>query len=218
MTAASIRVVLVDDHPLVRTGVRGMLAGEPDIVVVDEAADGTAALLAVRRHAPDVVLMDLSMPNGDGVQATARIRTEQPRTQVVVLTTYDDDADLNGAMQAGAIGYLLKDCTRAFLLQAIRAAARAESVLTPAIGARLLTRLRTPPPALSPRELAVLAAAAEGRSNKQIAAELGIAETTVKTHLLHVFDKLGVQDRTAAVVRAIDLRLLPVRTPGRPTP
>jgi DNA-binding NarL/FixJ family response regulator len=208
-----IRVLLVDDHAIVRAGVRGMLAGEADITVVGEAADGAAAITAVASLQPGVVLMDLSMPGGDGTTATAQIRDRFPATSVVVLTTYDDDADLLGALQAGALGYLLKDCTRALLLQAVRAAARGEAVLTPSIAARLVHRARVPTApreeALSLREVEVLATAARGHSNKEIARLLGIGEATVKTHLLHAFGKLGVQDRTAAVVRALERGLLP---------
>jgi DNA-binding NarL/FixJ family response regulator len=207
-----ISVLLADDHPVVRAGVRGMLTGEPDIQVVGEADDGESACELATSLRPQVVLMDLSMPRLDGAAATARIRATLPGTQVVVLSTYDDEADLQRAITAGAIGYLLKDASRAFLLQAVRAAARGESVLTPAIAARLLAAARRPPEPdheLSPREREVLAVAARGLSNKEIALELAIGEATVKTHLLHAFAKLQVQDRTAAVLRAMELGLLP---------
>lgn len=206
-----IRVLIVDDHPVVRTGIRGVLAGEADVEVVGEADGGERALALVHELRPDVVVMDLSMPAGDGVTATAAIRRERPDTRVVVFTNYDDDLDLERALAAGAVGYLLKDCDRATLLRALRAAARGEAVLAPGVTERLVAARRQPPPggALSPREVDVLAAAARGHSNKQIAADLGIGEATVKTHLLHAFGKLQVQDRTAAVLRAMQLGLVP---------
>ena len=207
-----IRVLLVDDHPVVRAGVRGMLAGEPDVTVAGEAEDGESACRLVAELRPDVVLMDLVLPGLDGAAATARIRAENPATQVVVLTTYDDDADLQRAVAAGAIGYLLKDSPRALLLQSIRCAARGESVLTPAIAARLLTGARRRDARrveLTPREVEVLRGAAAGLANKEIARRLAIGEASVKTHLLHAFGKLEVRDRTAAVLRAMELGLLP---------
>jgi len=206
-----IRVLLVDDHPIVRAGVRGMLAGQPDLEVVGEAGDGDEALELAARLVPDVVLMDLAMPRLDGASATARLRERLAAARVVVLTTYEDDEDLQKALAAGAVGYLLKDCTRELLLQAVRHASRGESVLTPSIAARLVERQRLGPPhpLLSEREIEVLAAVARGLANKAIAPALGIGEATVKTHLLHAFAKLRVQDRTSAVIRAIELGLLP---------
>ena len=209
-----IRVLLADDHPVVRAGVRGMLAGEADIAVVGEAEDGLEACRLVSEQRPEVVLMDLSMPRLDGAAATARIRSAHPSTQVVVLTTYDDDADLRRAIDAGAVGYLLKDTSRALLLQAVRCAARGESVLTPVIAARVLAGARrrgAPAVELSPREVEALRGAAAGLSNKEIAGRLAVSEATIKTHLLHAFGKLQVQDRTAAVLRAMELGLLPRR-------
>jgi DNA-binding NarL/FixJ family response regulator len=204
-----IRVLLVDDHPVVRTGIRGMLDGEPDIQVVGEAASGTEALTATRALVPDLVLMDLRMPDGDGVSATGRILAMAPHTRVVVLTTYESDVDILHAVEAGAAGYLLKDCSRADLLGAIRLAARGETVLAPSVATRLVRRIREPAGgALSPREVEVLRLVARGLSNGEIGRALHISEATVKTHLLRTFGKLGVSDRTAAVTTALASGLL----------
>ncbi|MFF5234987.1 response regulator [Dactylosporangium sp. NPDC000521] len=204
-----IRVLLVDDHPVVRSGVRGMLDGEPDIAVVGEAGSAAEALAAVLAAGPDVVLMDLRMPGGDGADATARVLAEAPGTRVLVLTTYDTDTDILRAVEAGAIGYLLKDASRADLLGAIRSASRGETVLAPAVATRLLHQVRQPAPTpLSARELDVLRLVARGQSNVDIARSLFISEATVKTHLLRTFAKLGVSDRTAAVTTAIAAGLL----------
>jgi DNA-binding NarL/FixJ family response regulator len=200
-----IRVLVVDDHPVVRTGVRGMLASQAEFDVVGEAADGAEALLRVAELRPDVVLMDLRMPGMDGVEATKLIRAQHPGAQVLVLTTYDTDEDILRAVEAGAVGYLLKDSPRDELFRGVQAAARGESLLAPAVVSRLMGRMRTPPGlALSPRELEVLALVADGRPNKEIARSLFISETTVKTHLVHIFTKLGVDDRTAAVTVALE--------------
>jgi len=199
-----ITVLLVDDHPVVRTGVRGMLDGEPDIAVVGEAASGAEALTAVRALAPAVVLMDLRMPDGDGVSATERILATAPETRVVVLTTYETDTDILRAVEAGAAGYLLKDASRVELLHAVRAAARGETVLAPSVANRLLRHVRRPAAeSLSAREVDVLRLVARGLSNVEIGRELHIGEATVKTHLLRAFAKLGVSDRTAAVTTAM---------------
>ncbi|GAA1440854.1 response regulator transcription factor [Nocardiopsis tropica] len=210
-----IRVLLVDDHPVVREGIRGMLGAEPDISVVGEAASGPEALALVAALSPDVVLMDLRMPGGDGVSATERITADHPGAHVLVLTTYDTDGDILRAVEAGATGYLLKDTPRADLADAVRAAARGETVLTGRVAGKLLSgmRQRDAPPAavLSPRETEVLRLAAEGRTNAAIGRALHISQTTVKTHLMRVYDKLGVGDRTAAVSRAIRRGLLPDR-------
>jgi DNA-binding NarL/FixJ family response regulator len=204
-----IRVLLVDDHPVVRTGIRGMLDGEPDIQVVGEAASGTEAVTATRALVPDLVLMDLRMPDGDGVGATGRILALAPHTRVVVLTTYESDADILRAVEAGAAGYLLKDCSRADLLTAIRLAARGETVLAPSVATRLVRRMREPAGGgLSPREVEVLRLVARGLSNGEIGRALHISEATVKTHLLRTFGKLGVSDRTAAVTTALAAGLL----------
>jgi DNA-binding NarL/FixJ family response regulator len=204
-----ISILLVDDHPVVRAGIRGMLGGEPDLTVVGEAGSGTEALTAVRALAPQVVLMDLRLPGLDGATATSRILAAAPQTRVVVLTTYDTDRDILRAVEAGAAGYLLKDASRGDLLAAVRAAARGETVLAPAIAGRLVSRLRQPSgTALSPREVEVLRLVARGLSNGEIGQALFIGEATVKTHLLRAFAKLGVSDRTAAVTNAMAAGLL----------
>jgi DNA-binding NarL/FixJ family response regulator len=208
-----IRVLVVDDHPVVRSGLTGMLSVTEDIEVVGEAGDGSEALALVESARPDVVLMDLRMPRTDGVTATGAIVSGYPSTRVLVLTTYDTDTDILHAVEAGAAGYLLKDTPHADLLDGIRAAARGETVLAPPVAARLMSRLRTPstPPAAqpSPRELEVLAAVARGLSNAEIGRELYIGEATVKTHLQRLFTKLDVDDRTRAVTVAIERGLLP---------
>ena len=207
--SSSIRIVISDDHPVVRAGLRGMLDIEGDLEVVGEASNGREALSLVGRLDPDVVLMDLQMPELDGVTATQLIRDRHPETNVLVLTTYDTDADITRAINAGAVGYLLKDAPRQDLFHAIRAAARGESVLTPAIAARLMNRMRGPAhESLSEREIDVLTEVADGMTNKEIANQLHISEATVKTHLVHIFDKLGVDDRTAAVTAALEKGIL----------
>jgi DNA-binding NarL/FixJ family response regulator len=209
----SVRVLVVDDHPVVRSGLIGMLAVTDDIEVVGEAGDGEEALALVESTRPDVVLMDLRMPRRDGVSATGAIVSGYPSTKVLVLTTYDTDTDILHAVEAGATGYLLKDTPHAELLDGIRAASRGETVLAPPVAARLMSRLRTPaaPAAVqpSPRELEVLAAVARGLSNAEIGRELFIGEATVKTHLQRLFTKLDVDDRTHAVTVAIERGLLP---------
>ena len=200
-----IRVMLVDDHPVVRAGLRGMLSAEPDIEVTGEAGSGPEAVALARAREFDVILMDLRMPDGDGVAAIGELRD----ACVVVLTTYDTDADILRAVEAGAAGYLLKDASAAELADAVRAAARGETVLAPSVAGRLVTRLRQPPPQpLSGREIEILALAARGKTNPEIGRELYISEATVKTHLLRVFGKLEVADRTAAVTTALGHGLL----------
>jgi len=204
-----IRLLIADDHPVVRAGLLGMLGSEGDFEVVGEARDGQEAVAKAALLEPDVVLMDLRMPNLDGVSATTRIRARQPHTQVLVLTTYDTDDDILRAVDAGAVGCLLKDAPREELFRAVRAAARGESVLAPPVLARLLSRMRAPAAeALSAREVEVLTLVARGAANKAVARELYISETTVKTHLSHIFTKLGVDDRTAAVTVALDRGIL----------
>ena len=203
--SGAIRILLADDHPVVRDGLRGMLASEDGFQVVGEAASGAEAVAVCERERPDVVLMDLQMPEMDGATATAEITARFPDTRVLVLTTYDTDADILRAVEAGATGYLLKDTPRERLFPAIRAAARGETVLTPTVATRLVNRMRRPAEeALTSREVEVLALVARGSSNADIAAALFISEATVKTHLLHSFAKLGVDDRTAAVVAALE--------------
>ena len=182
-----------------------MLDTQSDIEVVGEATTGDEALSIVRSLRPDLVLMDLQMPELDGASATRRIRAEHEDVQVLVLTTYDTDADISRAVEAGATGYLLKDARREELFQAVRVAARGESVLSPGVASRVLGKMRAPAEeALSSREIEVLGAVARGLSNRDIARELHVSEATVKTHLLHVFAKLGVDDRTAAVTVALE--------------
>ncbi|HSK26332.1 MAG TPA: response regulator transcription factor [Jiangellales bacterium] len=206
---APVRILLADDHPVVRAGLAGMLGAEPDLEVVGEAGDGQEALAMSRALRPDLVLMDLRMPRLDGAGATARIVAELPRTRVLVLTTYDTDGDILRAVEAGATGYLLKDTPREQLAAAVRAAARGETVLAPPVAGRLMTSVRGSGERLTARETEVLALVAHGLSNPAIAAELHIAEATVKTHLLNVFAKLGVDDRTRAVTIAYERGLLP---------
>lgn len=204
-----MRVVVVDDHPVVRAGLVGLLAGEDEIEVVGEAADGAQALDVVADVSPDVVLMDLRMPVMDGATATGRLLAAHPGVRVVVLTTYESDADILRAVEAGATGYLLKDTPREDLVEGVRAAARGETVLAPSVARRLVAQVRGGEQRLTARELEVLAAVARGGSNAQIGAELFISEATVKTHLLRVFAKLGVDDRTRAVTVALERGLLP---------
>ena len=204
-----IRVLLVDDHPVVRTGLRGMLATEPAIEVVGEAGSGAEAVALAAAVTPDVVLMDLRMPGVDGVTATGRIlaaaEAGHRAVKVVVLTTYETDADILRAVEAGAVGYLLKDTSPAQLAAAVLAAARGETVLAPSVAAKLVSTVRRPgpAPALSAREVEVLRLVGRGLTNADIGRELFISEATVKTHLLRMFQKLGVSDRTAAVTSAM---------------
>ncbi|ACZ87582.1 response regulator receiver protein [Streptosporangium roseum DSM 43021] len=204
-----IRLMIVDDHPVVRDGLRGIFHGVPDIEVVAEAADGHQALAQTRATRPDVVLMDLRMPGLDGVGAIERLRSEHPEVHVIVLTTYDTDADVSRALAAGVAGYLLKDAPREELQAAVRTAAAGGRILAQRITSQLLDgfgRKRRASP--SPRELEVLRLIARGAANKEVARALLISETTVKTHLKHVFAKLGVDNRAAAVVVAMEQRLI----------
>jgi DNA-binding NarL/FixJ family response regulator len=211
---APLRIVVVDDHPVVRDGLRGMLDGQPDLAVVGEAGDGLEAVTVVGRQRPDVVLMDLRMPRMDGVAATSKIHAAHPGTRVLVLTTYDEDHDIVRAIEAGARGVLLKDAPRDELFRAIRAAARGEMVLAPAVTARMFDRLRAPQEQTpTERELEVLTLVARGLTNRAIGRQLALSEATVKTHLVHVFAKLGVADRTAAVTAALDRGLIQLRRP-----
>ncbi|MQY04871.1 response regulator [Actinomadura macrotermitis] len=201
-----LRVLVADDHPAMRAGVVALLSADPAITVVGEAADGREAVELAERTEPDVALLDLRMPVLDGVAATARIAA---RTRVLILTTYDTDADIERAVEAGAVGYLLKDATREELVAALHAAARGETVLAPQVARRLVNRMRRPAPAaLTAREAEVLRAVADGLSNADIGRRLVIAEATVKTHLLRIFAKLDVGDRTRAVVVALEQGLL----------
>ena len=200
----SVRILISDDHPVVRAGLRGMLSGEPDFEVVGEAQNGKEAVTLTGELRPDVVLMDLRMPEMDGVTAIGGITEKHPEVQILVLTTYESDADIIRAVEVGATGFLLKDAPREELFAAIRAAAAGKSPLSPAVAARLMRRIRVPEAeALGVREIDVLELVARGTSNKEIARQLWISETTVKSHMLHIFDKLGVADRTAAVTAAL---------------
>lgn len=210
-----LRVVVVDDHTVMRAGVVALLASEPGIEIVGEAGDGREAVELVKRLSPDIALVDLRMPVLDGVAATTEIVAGTTGTRVLILTTYDTDAEIERAVEAGAIGYLLKDTTREQLADAIRGAARGETILAPRVAERLVARMREPvQAALTAREVDVLQAVADGLSNAEIGSRLVIAEATVKTHLLRVFAKLDVNDRTHAVVVALDRGLLQ-RPPGR---
>jgi DNA-binding NarL/FixJ family response regulator len=206
-----IRILIVDDHPVVREGLAGMLAGQADFEVVGMAADGQEALEKVAALQPDVVLTDLRMPVMDGVTFIRTLKerkTDRP-VHTLVLTTYDSDADILPAIEAGATGYLLKDTPREELFRGIRAAARGESVLAPAVAARLMGRMRsTGEESLSIREIEVLELVSRGHSNREIGKTLHISTATVKTHLIHIFGKLGVDDRTAAVTVALERGIL----------
>ncbi|HZM83158.1 MAG TPA: response regulator transcription factor [Candidatus Limnocylindrales bacterium] len=203
MSDQIIRLLIVDDHPIVRDGLRGAFAGSPEFEVVGEAGDGAQAISRAVALRPDVVLMDLRMPRMDGVEAIRRLQREAPAVRVLVLTTFDTDSDVLPAIEAGATGYLLKDAPVDELLRAVRAAARGESVLAPAVAGRLMGRVRQPAQGtLSQRELQVLKLIADGATNREAAAKLFISEASIKTHLLHIYDKLGVRDRAAAVGEA----------------
>ncbi|GAA1252125.1 MULTISPECIES: response regulator transcription factor [Streptomyces] len=213
MTSDSlISLLIVDDHPVVRDGLRGMFESAGDFTVLGEASNGVEAVELTARLDPDVVLMDLRMPGGNGVDAIKELTRRGARSRVLVLTTYDTDSDTLPAIEAGATGYLLKDAPREELFTAVRAAADGRTVLSPAVASRLVTAVRTPAaPAgepLSAREREVLALVAKGTSNKEIARVLFISEATVKTHLTHVYGKLGVKDRAAAVAVAYDRKIL----------
>jgi DNA-binding NarL/FixJ family response regulator len=204
-----IRVLIADDHPVVRAGLQGMLLGQPDIQVVGEATTGAEAIALSQKLRPNVVLMDLRMPEMDGVSATVHIREQQPETHVLVLTTYDGDADILRAVEAGATGYLLKDAPRDDLFKAVRAAAAGDSFLATAVANRVMERVRVPPECpLSEREVEVLTLVARGASNKEIGKQLWISDATVKTHLTHIYGKLGVNDRTAAATVALQRGIL----------
>ena len=200
----SVRILVTDDHPVVRAGLSGMLSGEPDFEVVGEAQNGKEAVAFVGELKPDVVLMDLRMPEMDGVTAIGHIKSDYPDVHILVLTTYESDADILRAIETGATGYLLKDTPREELFGAIRTVAQGQSPLAPGVAARLMQRVRDPEEeGLSTREIEVLELVAHGTSNKEIAKQLWVSETTVKSHMLHIFDKLGVTDRTAAVTEAL---------------
>lgn len=214
-----VTLLLVDDQSLFREGMRTLLSAEPGFDVVGEAADGAEAVQQARQLRPQVILMDLRMPRVGGVEATRRLRTDVPASRVIVLTTFDDDDDVFEALRAGAVGYLLKDAPRDKLVEAIWTAARGESFLQPSIAAKVVAefsrmapaaRAQSYPPLIEPlsdRELEVLQHLAQGKSNKEIAAALGIAEGTAKNHMTNILGKLGVLDRTQAALRARELGL-----------
>lgn len=209
-TDRPLRVMVVDDHPIVREGIVGVLESVAELVVVAQAGDGVEAIELAKATTPDLVLMDLRMPRMGGVEATRRLRRAHPETVIVVLTTYESDEDILTAIEAGATGYLLKAAPRAELLAGILAAAGGQVALSPAAARVLVTRQAQPAAVrLSPRELEVLALVAGGASNAEIGQRLFIGEATVKTHLQRVFDKLGVSDRTRAVTLAMERGLLP---------
>ncbi|MFI6904578.1 response regulator [Nonomuraea sp. NPDC050394] len=208
-----IRLLIADDHPVVRDGLSSMFASAPGFEVLGAAADGAAAVRLAQELRPDVILMDLRMPGMDGLSAIVELTRLGVTAHVLVLTTYDSDTDVLPAIEAGATGYLLKDSPREELLRGARAAARGESVLSPTVAARLMNRMRAPAPqVLSPRELEVLELVAAGNTNREAAARLFITEATVKSHLLNIYTKLGVNDRAAAVTEAFHRGLLVPRT------
>ncbi|MFD9814952.1 MULTISPECIES: response regulator transcription factor [Streptomyces] len=207
----TITLLLVDDHPVVRDGLRGMFSASPGFTVLGEASGGIEAVALAERLDPDVILMDLRMPRGSGVEAIAELTRRGARAKVLVLTTYDTDSDTLPAIEAGATGYLLKDAPRDELFTAVRAAAAGRTVLSPAVASRLVTAVRSPAAAdatLSAREREVLTLVAKGTSNREIARVLFISEATVKTHLTHIYAKLDAKDRAAAVANAYDRGIL----------
>ncbi|MGS2648559.1 response regulator [Streptosporangium sp. LJ11] len=204
-----IRIIVVDDHPVVRDGLREIFSTDEAFEVVGEAADGPEALVLTRQTNPDLVLMDLRMPKMSGTELIRRLREQTPDIKVLVLTTFDNDADVLPAIEQGATGYLLKDTPRVELLRAAQAAARGETVLSPTVAGLLMQKVRAPEQqTLSRRELEVLGLIARGATNREAAAKLFITEATVKTHLLHIFAKLGVKDRASAVAAAYETGLL----------
>jgi len=207
--ADQIRVLIADDHAVVRDGLKLILETEDDFSVVGEAADGIEALQIAGEVRPQVVLMDLRMPRMDGVTAIRRLA---PQQRILVLTTFDADSDVLPAIEAGATGYLLKDAPRSELYRAVRAAARGEAVLSPPVATRVLRAARSDEPSLSAREIEILELVARGTTNREAAERLFISEATVKTHLIHIYTKLGVPDRASAVAAAYDRGLLQPRS------
>jgi len=200
-----IKILMADDHPVVRAGIRGMLETQPEFQVVAEAKNGREAFEQIGKLKPDVVLMDLRMPEMDGVEAIGKIKEKYPNVNILVLTTYDTDADIVRAVEAGATGYLLKDAPREELFRAVRATAKGETVLAPVVAARLMGKVRDHgEQALSVREIDVLLLVARGASNQDVAEKLHVSTATVKSHLIQIYQKLGVSDRTAAVTTAIE--------------
>ena len=205
----TIRILIADDHPVVRSGLRALLTSQPDFEVVADAENGEVASTLSASHTPDVILMDLQMPVLDGLAAIRRIHTRQPKVRILVLTTYDTDADIVPAIEAGATGYLLKDAPPEALFRAVRSAAQGEVIFAPSVAEKITRRLtNTPQSSLSMREIEVLELASRGNSNKTIADKLYITEATVKSHFVHIFAKLGVADRTAAVTAALKMKII----------
>jgi DNA-binding NarL/FixJ family response regulator len=212
MTSAAprrLRVVLVDDHPVVRAGLRALLEGQPDLAVVGEADSAAEAERVVEAARPDVVLMDLALGDGPGgARATAALRARAQPPQVLVLTTYQTEADVLAALESGARGFLLKDAPPEELFRAVRHVADGQMVLAPSVAARLAARASAPAPVLSPREVEILGLLVEGLSNRDMARRLFLSEATVKSHLSHVYAKLGVDSRTAAIAHALEHRIV----------
>jgi len=199
-----ITVLLVDDHLVVRSGLRALLSTQPDVEVIAEASSGEDGVAAVLEHGPDVVLMDLSMgPGIDGIEAIRRIRAARPAQAVLVFTTYDSDADIVRAVDAGAMGYLLKDAAPDEIFAAVRGASRGQSHMSAPVASRLFQQMRNPDEALTPREAELLTLLTEGLSNKELGRKLFISEATVKSHLAHIYAKLGVDSRAAAIAKAL---------------
>lgn len=205
----SVGVLLVDDHPVVRTGLRAVFGSRPGIEILGEVATGEEAVLLTGHLHPDVVLCDLRLGDGmDGVTTTSALRALDPAPAVIILTTFDRDSDILRAIEAGAAGYLLKDVSPDTIVAAIQAAARGEMVLAPELATRMMRGIRNPPPRLTDRELEVLSHLATGSSNKEIAKALFVSAATVKSHLVHIFTKLGVDSRARAIHVAREAGLL----------
>lgn len=201
---SAITVLLVDDHLVVRSGLRALLGTQPDLQVIGEAASGEEAVERVQEHSPAVVVMDLAMGSGmDGIEAIRKIRQRNRGQAILVFTTYDSDADIVRAVDAGAMGYLLKDAAPEEIFAAIRGAVQGKSVMSPPVASRLFQQLRNPEEILTPREAELLSLLTEGLSNRELGRRLFISEATVKTHLAHIYAKLGVDTRAAAIATAI---------------
>lgn len=207
-----IRILIADDHPVVRAGIIGMISGHNEFQLVGEAANGEEAVLLAAQLQPDIILMDLRMPSKGGIEAMQQVLRAQPGIRILILTSYDTDQDIHAALNAGAAGYLLKDAPREELYQAIHLTLQGKTVLGMTVSTRLLEQIRVPGEALSERETAVLALAAQGHTNKAIGKKLHISEATVKTHLKHIFGKLGVSDRTAAVTTGLKRGIIQLET------
>jgi DNA-binding NarL/FixJ family response regulator len=206
-----IKIIIADDHPVVRSGLRALLSSQSEFEIAGEANNGEEAVRLAISLVPDLILMDLQMPIVDGLEAIKRIRDRLPKANILVLTTYESDADILLALEAGAMGYLLKDTPPEQLFQAVRNAASGEMALAPRVAEKVMQRLTNPAKnALSRREIEVLELAAQGNPNKAIARKLFITEATVKSHFVHIFSKLGVVDRTAAVTKAVKEKIIKI--------